>query len=326
MQEISRENNQGKQQIKLPLFSCGKISKYFFMPLMLPIICIAYNYVVLQFVDYTWKDVKKVKFYLSKIALIIRIFEGSLYFVINKNNKKENQIKSSKDEISSSLIYNDNNIDIEEKKFTKALKIMSIVSIFELYVLEFNFLTIDLNPSFQFDFKPFYLIIVVFLSSKILGTKIFLHHKIFLLFSGLGLFIVNLSILLYTDTIKNFNWYLILMGFFSSIFYSLTIVSHKYLMRDLFISPLLILFISGLISLFYDFIFNIFYNLITGESLKNIFINVTSLINEENMKKCIIYLVLIVIIGAIYFILVKLTLLYFYPTLLVIIDLLTPLI
>ena len=173
MQEISRENNQGKQQIKLPLFSCGKISKYFFMPLMLLIICFAYNYVVLQFVDYTWKDDKKVKFYLSKIALIIRLFEGSLYFVINKNNKKENQIKSSKDEISSSLIYNDNNIDIEEMKFTKALKIMSIVSIFELYVLEFNFLTIDLNPSFQFDFKPFYLIIVVFLSLNFRYKNIF---------------------------------------------------------------------------------------------------------------------------------------------------------
>ena len=114
------------------------------------------------------------------------------------------------------------------------------------------------------------------------------------------------------------------MGFFSSIFYALVIVGHKYLMEKLFISPLSLLFITGLISLFYDFIINILYNLITGESLKNIFTNLSLLINEEYTKECIICLILIFVIGTIYFVLVKYTLFYFSPTLLVITDLFAP--
>ena len=42
------------------------------------------------------------------------------------------------------------------------------------------------------------------------------------------------------------------------------------------------------------------------------------------MKECIIYLILIVVFGFIYFILVKLTLFYFSPTLLVVTDLISP--
>ena len=317
MQEVVKEKNQKEQQKKLHSFGCAKISKYFFIPLVIPIFCVAYNYVIALFAAYA-QEIAKIKFYLPKIAIITRILGGSLYFLINKNNQTESQIKLLNDKITP-LIYT----DVEKRKFKKALKMMFIFSIFEVYILEFSFLSID-QPKFELDFRPLYLIFVVPLSYKILGKDVFLHQKISLVFSAIGLIIVIISTILYTEMIEKFNWYLMLMGFFGSIFYALVIVGHKYIMEELFISPYLLLFITGLISLFYDFSFNICYNLITGENLKNIFMNLTFLINKDSMKECIIFLVLIFVIGTIYFILVKLSLFYFSPTLLVVTDLISP--
>ena len=315
MDEVTQGNNKEEQQRKLPLFSFAKISKFYLIPLIVPIFCILYNLIIDKFLESTEKlDV--VKFYLTKIVFITRILGGSLYFVYN--NKEENQTKSLKGKISLSLIFN----DVERNKFIKALKIISIISIIELLFIEFIFLVDQLT----FDFRPFYLLFVVPLSCKISGIVIFFHQKVYLAFSALGLIIVTTSTILYTDFIEQFNWYLMLMGIISSIFYALILVCHKYLMEELFVSPFLLLFITGLINFFSDFIFNICYNLITGENVGNIFTNITYLINGENMKECIIYLISMIIIEIIYFILVKLTLFYFSPTLLIITDLISPII
>ena len=313
MDEVTQGNNKEEQQRKLPLFSFAKISKFYLIPLIVPIFCILYNLIIDKFLESTEKrDV--VKFYLTKIVFITRILGGSLYFIYN--NKEENQTKSLKGKISLSLIFN----DVERNKFIKALKIISIISIIELLFIEFIFLVDQLT----FDFRPFYLLFVVPLSCKISGIVIFFHQKVYLAFSALGLIIVTTSTILYTDFIEQFNWYLMLMGIISSIFYALILVCHKYLMEELFVSPFLLLFITGLINFFSDFIFNICYNLITGENVGNIFTNVISLINGENMKECIIYLISMIIVEIIYFILVKLTLFYFSPTLLVVTDLISP--
>ena len=317
MDGITHENNQERQRKKLPLFSCTKISKYFFYPLMIPIFCVAYNFVRDKYVEYTHKY-DEIKFYLSKIAFISRILGGSLYFVY-KNDREENQIKSSKGKIPSSLIFN----DIEKNKFIKALKIISIISLFELFILEFDFLTIEYT---KLDVRLFYLFFIVLLSYKIFGTRIFLHQKISLAFSGLGLIIVFISTIIANKNNEHFNFYINLIAIISSIFYALLILCHKYIMEELFISPLLLLFISGLINFFVEFIFNICYNLIMKENLENIFINIIYLINSEDWKICIIFLILLILIGIFYFILVKLTLFHFSPALLIITDLLAPLI
>ena len=149
MQEVVKEKNQKEQQKKLHSFGCAKISKYFFIPLVIPIFCVAYNYVIALFAAYA-QEIAKIKFYLPKIAIITRILGGSLYFLIKKNNQTESQIKLLNDKITP-LIYT----DVEKRKFKKALKMMFIFSIFEVYILEFSFLSID-QPKFELDFRPLY--------------------------------------------------------------------------------------------------------------------------------------------------------------------------
>ena len=319
MEGISPENEQKKRQQKLSLFSCAKISKYYFYPLMIPIFCMLYNYVTVEFIKSTGTEFDKIKFYLTKILFITRILGGSLYFVLDKINQTETQRKFLKEKVPSTLIF----YSVEKEKFVKALKIISILSLIELLFIESTFLM----PATLFDFRLFYLFFIILLSYKISGSVLFLHQKISLVFSTLGLIIVFISTILYTEEINSQYLYLVLLiGIIGSIFYALVIVGHKYLMEELFVSPFLLLFITGLINFFSDFIFNICYNLITGENVGNIFTNVISLINGENMKECIIYLISMIIVEIIYFILVKLTLFYFSPTLLIITDLISPII
>ena len=318
MKGITPENNQKEQQKKLSLFSCTKLSKFYFIPLMVPILCMLYNFLLNMFIINNGKY-EEIKFYLTKIIFITRILGGSLHFVLDKINETKstkNLKEYLKGKISPSLIFN----NVEKFKFKKALKIIIVLSIIELFIIEFAFLAIT-----YFDFRLFYLIFIVFLSYKISGTTIFLHQKISIVFSTLALFIVFISTILYTQATQTTNWFLILiLGIISSIFYALMLIGHKYLMEELFISPFLLLFMTGLINFIFDFIFNICYDLITGENLGNIITNLVFLINGENKKKCIIYFIFMVIVETIYFVFVKLTLFYFSPTLLVITDLISP--
>ena len=322
MDAINQENNKKEeQQKKLPLFSTAKISKYYLIPFITPIFCISSNFVISKYVEYN-RNFDEIKFYISKILFIDQILGGCFYFIFIKNNLNENhdQRKSSKISRSSnsSLIFN----DVEKDKFMKALKIIGILSIFTLLHQELTILTMR---DTIFDIRLFLLVFIAFLSYIISGKKIFLHQTISLLFSISGLIIVCLSIILYSPngSVKlSSNIFVILSGFL----YALQIFGFKYVMEELFVSPYLLLFITGLIAFFLDFIFNIFYNLITGENLGNIFTNITFLINQENMKVCIITLIFLVILGTAYFIFVMSTLSYFSPTLLVVSDLLSPLI
>ena len=315
MDEITQKSNEEEQKKKLPLFSCTKISKFYLVPLMIPIFCIAYNFSIKKFRDIN-PEFDKIKYHLTKILFITRILGGSLYFVF-KNAQKQNQQKSLKEKNSLKLIFN----DIEKIKFIKALKIISILSIFELFIIELDFLTT--SERIDFNFRLFYLLFVVLLSIKIFGTVIFIHQIISLLFSILGLIVVLIPYFIKFDDLIS-NWLIILLGIASSVFYALTLLGQKYLMEELFISPLLLLFLTGLINFFADFIFNICYNLIIGENLKNIFTDLPLLIYEENKTECVIYLIVIIFIGTIYFILVKLALYLFSPTLLVVTDLVSP--
>ena len=160
MEEARQENKKEEQQEKLPLFSCAKISKFYLIPFISPVFCMTSNPVIEKFIEYNCK-LKEIKFYITKIIFITQILGGCLlYFIYNENNKsnkKENQRKSTKVSISSNntLIFN----DVEKKKFKKALKIISIVSICDLLNEEFGILTLD---QAMLDFRLFYLFFIVF--------------------------------------------------------------------------------------------------------------------------------------------------------------------
>ena len=89
----------------------------------------------------------------------------------------------------------------------------------------------------MFDFRLFLLIFIFLLSYKISGTQIFLHQKISLVFSALGLILVCIStILLYhydnsdnkEDYWWNNWWFLNLVGIVCSILYVLQMIGFKY--------------------------------------------------------------------------------------------------
>ena len=318
MDTVNQENNKKEEkQKKLPLFSFAKISKYYLIPFITTIFSISSNFVIIKYVEYNI-NFDEVKFYITKIECIDKILGGCLYFILNKNSQieKQNQVKSSKISLSSnsSLTFN----GVEKKKFIKTLKIIGILSIFSSLAEEFTLITM---LDTILDRRLFLLVFIALLSYIISGTKIFLHQKISLAISILGLIIVCLSILLYFP-IAEVNLFSNIIVILCAVFYVLQILGFKYVMEKLFVSPYLLLFITGLFTFIFDFIFNILYNLITGENLGNIFTNITFLINQENMKVCIITLIFLVILGTAYFIFVMLTLSYFSPTLLVVINLL----
>ena len=169
--------------------------------------------------------------------------------------------------------------------------------------------------------ERFYLILFISLfSNKILKAKIYNHQILSLSIALIGFILLFIPIILEIN--KN-DFYINILFFISSIFFSLYLVLIKYLTHTYFISPYLCLLFIGSISTLFTFLYFVVYSLIYFKNLSFI-INSFDFSELKLGKLVYIYITIIIVCGSFLQTFSILTIYYFSPTLFMVTDSITP--
>ena len=313
---------------KTSLFSFANISKYYLIPLIAPIVCVINDYIYKSIIKYSG-NYDKTNIYFFILYYTPKIIGGLFHFCyVSKKEERvtRSSIESKKERIKvikgNTVITDEVQVlsdKIEKERFTKAFKFTVFSSFLDLLSEGYFLLNKDET---LFDKRLFYLFLVSYISLKILKKDVFIHQKISLIIAIIGLLVVYLSTIIFSDIN---NWPLkLLIEFFLSILNVTSLVLSKYIMEKLFMPPLLYMLFTGVFSLIFGFFHNIIYLLLKGKNPIEFFQNFPYFFNENNLKECIIFLILIFFSVTVYNILKILTINIFSPTLLIISDLLSP--
>ena len=314
----NNENNSKKKEKKEYLFSFAKINKYFIIPFLCPIFCTICNY----FIDKISNDegLKNKECCLAIIECGTLLGSGLLYFISSLRDKdQETRKKKSEynERIASiKLIYH----DTSKKTKKQILIIYSLLLIMSLSVSFFDIIEVNSFDKHTFE-ERFYLILFISLfSNKILKAKIYNHQILSLSIALIGFILLFIPIIL---EINENDFYINILFFISSIFFSLYLVLIKYLTHTYFISPYLCLLFIGSISTLFTFLYFVVYSLIYFNNLSFI-INSFDFSELKLGKLVYIYITIIIVCGSFLQTFSILTIYFFSPTLFMVTDSITP--
>lgn len=312
------DENNNKEQ-KNYLFSFAKINKYYIIPFLCPVFCMAANFFIV-IIDED-KGVRNKEFLLSILECLSLTGGGLLYFISSLREKTENSRDKAKNYIerktssSIKLIYH----EIKIKKNNK--KMFFILLLSSLFVSFFDICEIYSMDKNTFEERFFIIFFLSLFSKIILKNNIYNHQILSLLITFIGLifiFIPTILIITKEDILVNIYF------FFASIFFSLYLILIKILTHNYYLSPYFCLLFIGFVSTFITFIYFMVYSFIFYHDLSFI-IDGLDFSNVKNRKMFPIYIILIYILGGFLQTFSFLVIYYFSPTLLIVTDIISPL-
>ena len=254
--------------MEMPLFSCGRLNKYFLLPFITPIICGIVNTISL-FIEYenNFRNFE-LEIYIHYTSYIL----AGLFYLI-KFSKKE-----------------------ERENEVKPLKINRLKMFLILFGLSISFCLCNLTFIMDggkgyFEFWFFFLIFAILFSKYILKENIFKHQVLSIIISFIGFFIIYIPIIIQIEKEKIYIYFFYI---FSSLFYCIFIIGLKYLLNDYFLSSFLSSLIIGIICLLLYSIGLCFYSLYIYKDF-SFLINLFNINNKIGIKLYIYYFIFIIL-------------------------------
>ena len=246
------------------------------------------------------------------------IFAGLFYFISYfRGNFHENKDSSSiNGNNNTGIIYIYNEGILHNYN---PYKIIMLIILLSLIRGIHDFHNIFVHGKNVFQRRLYFLFFIPLFSKFILKENIFKHQYFSLIIAIIGIIFLLIPVCL---ELKNEDIIPNILNFINGIIYSLFLVIIKFIIEKYYISPLKIGIIIGIISIFINFIFFIIYSLIESNDLS--FIKDCFNFKIENKLQISIYIILYTIFYVALNLLTLLSLFYFSPTLIMIIDIISP--
>ena len=332
----SSSNDEVKNK-KECIFSIQKMNKFYLLPFLVPIICFSTKFFSEPIKDDDGKiklndinkDVEHTFVFLYQIINSTSlIFGGLLYFVSVLKSKSENKgVQKTDDQTNNNLLsskinkYNDETI-VEDYKKNK-LKTILIIIFMSVIITIYNIIKGYATKHPQLEKRLYFLFFFTLINICIFKKPIYSHQKLSLVIGLIGMGIIFSTFFMYLKAEYNYVYDIIL--FFGSIFYSLYLVSVKYLSTNLGMSPFLLLLLIGSISTLLTIIGYSVFSLINKGNLSyllNIFH--CDKINYVCFGNYWLQIVIYTIINTVLQVIIFLVVYYFSPEVFAISDIISP--
>ena len=322
MDELNSDDNNNEEFAKereknKSLIAFAKLNKYFFIPALYTF----FSFLSLSFEVYIDElyELKNPYFIKSILYDIPDVFAGLFFFISyfrTKANKKK-ELNNDKESIKAGInyIYNEGlPVIYNSKKVIMIILLLGLMKAIE--DLLWNLIG---SIRIVFEERLFYLFFIPLFSKILLKQDIYKHQYFSLLISIIS--IIFLIIPLCSHFEKEFIVPNIL-NFIKGIIYSLFLVITKFLVEKYYISPLKICLIIGIISIIVNLIGYTIYCLIINDF--GLFTDWLDF-SEYNIMSISIHYILLILFFTISELTLFLSLFYFYPTLIMITNIISPL-
>ena len=322
MDELNSDDNNNEEFAKereknKSLIAFAKLNKYFFIPALYTF----FSFLSLSFEVYIDElyELKNPYFIKSILYDIPDVFAGLFFFISyfrTKANKKK-ELNNDKESIKAGInyIYNEGlPVIYNSKKVIMIILLLGLMKAIE--DLLWNLIG---SIRIVFEERLFYLFFIPLFSKILLKQDIYKHQYFSLLISIIS--IIFLIIPLCSHFEKEFIVPNIL-NFIKGIIYSLFLVITKFVVEKYYIYPLKICLIIGIISIIVNLIGYTIYCLIINDF--GLFTDLLDF-SKYNIMSISIHLILLILFFTISELTLFLSLFYFYPTLIMITNIISPL-
>ena len=312
-QEIKDDLND-TENIKKPIITFAKANRYFIIPFLCPIFCMLANYFSAKIIKAN--VIKKVEFVFSIFLGQLSYVLGGLFHFASYFRSKANKINRPISNKIMTYIYNKN---ANSNKF-KFYKKFFFVLLFGILIGFNGFVSLSNTGKKIFEHRLYYLFFIPLFSKFILKENIYKHQYLSLIIAIIGLVLLFFPVCLLIkqdDIIPN------ILNFFCGILYSLFIVLIKYIIQKYYESPLKLSIYFGISAMIVTFIGFSIYSLIEYKDF-SYFKNLVDFSEVENKIIIVIYIIFTILFAITLRVLTLLSLFYFSPTLIMIVDIISP--
>ena len=307
----TKEDLNDTKNNKKPIIIFTKINRYFIIPLLCPVFSMLINFFFGKVME--TNIIKNVEFIFQIFFQSSYVFGGLLHFVSYFKPKVNgtNQPISNK---SMTYIYN-----AHSNKF-KFYKKIFFICLFGILIGFNGFILLSTNGKNIFQPRLYILFFIPLFSKFILKENIYKHQYLSLIISIIGLVLLFSPVCLLIgedDIIPN------ILNFIYGILYSLFIVLIKYIIQKYYESPLKLSIYFGISAIIFTFMGYSIYSLIEYKDF-SYFKDLIDCSAADNIIITIIYIIIIFLFSVTLKVLTLLAIFYFSPTLVMIIDIISP--